>query len=87
MTKPHPLAKPQALPPQLLRLEEVGDYLKLSRRSVYRLLEDGRLKAVRVGAWRRVRLDDLIEYVESRSFWPSPTTNNGPRPEVRGPPT
>jgi excisionase family DNA binding protein len=66
-TQPSPLAKPQILPPQLLRLEEVGGYLKLSKRSVYRLLEDGRLKAVRVGAWRRVRLDDLIEYVEARS--------------------
>jgi excisionase family DNA binding protein len=67
LAQPDPLPKRQALPTPSLRLEEVGDYLQLSRRSVYRLLEDGRLKAIRVGAWRRVRLDDLIEFVSTRS--------------------
>jgi excisionase family DNA binding protein len=51
-------------PKRLLRPDEVAQLLALSRRTVYRMIQDGRLKAFRWGGspWRipRESLADLV---------------------------
>lgn len=49
----------------LLRPGEVAERLRVSKRTVYRLVEKGELKAVHVGDSKslRVRLSDLADYL------------------------
>lgn len=49
-----------ALPPQAYyKIEEVAQILTVSRRTVYRLIEDGELPVVRVRRSVRIRREDL----------------------------
>lgn len=47
----------------LLRIPEVADRLALSRAKVYELIASGQLRTVQIDGCRRVRTDDLVEYV------------------------
>ncbi len=47
----------------LLRIDEVCELLSLRRSFVYRLLQRGELRSVKVGGARRVLLRDLDEFV------------------------
>jgi excisionase family DNA binding protein len=84
---PHPLAEvevsplpePRVLVPRLLTLPEVEHYLGVSERTMYRIFQTGRLKAVRAGACLRVRVDDLAEYVELRGPRPGAPKRGRPR--------
>jgi excisionase family DNA binding protein len=51
----------------LLRPEEVAARLGLSRARVYELMGTGAIPSVAIGRSRRVRLTDLIDYVEALS--------------------
>ena len=46
--------------------KDVAQRLRLSERTVRRLVAAGELKVVRIGGAPRVRVADLLEYVESR---------------------
>jgi excisionase family DNA binding protein len=48
----------------LLTAQEVADLLRVSSMTVYRLIRNGELPAVRVGRSYRVRRDDLHQYLE-----------------------
>jgi excisionase family DNA binding protein len=48
---------------KLLRGEEVGQVLSLSKAFVYRLIADGRIPAVRMGRSVRVRPEDLDRFI------------------------
>ena len=43
----------------MLTLDDVAKDLKISKRSVYRLIWDKKLKSVRVGNLRRIREEDF----------------------------
>lgn len=44
--------------PEVLNVEEVADLLKVSEQTVYNMIKDGRLKAVKVGReWRFMKQD------------------------------
>lgn len=59
---------------QLLHLDEVAKFLAVSRRSVHRLVQSGQLRCVRVGAASpRIRVGDLIDFIESQSYPPAST--------------
>jgi excisionase family DNA binding protein len=47
-------------------VNEVADLLRVSRMTVYRLIKDGQLKAMRVGRNYRLREDDVDEYLSKR---------------------
>lgn len=47
----------------LLRIPEVADRLAVSRAKVYELIASGQLRTVKIDGCRRVRTDDLVEYV------------------------
>lgn len=49
----------RALPPRYYRVEEVAHILAVSTRTVYRMIEDGKLPAVRVRRSIRIRCEDL----------------------------
>ena len=51
------------IPDEILTLREVAEYLKIGERTVYRLVQDGRVPGFKVGgAWRfhRAHLDKWI---------------------------
>jgi len=48
----------------LLTVEEVGQYLKIGRSTLYSLLRRGELKSLRIGGTRRISTKQLIEFIE-----------------------
>ena len=51
---------------RLLTVNEVADHLRVSRMTVYRLIKEGQMKALRVGRSYRLREDDVDEYLSKR---------------------
>jgi excisionase family DNA binding protein len=51
---------------RLLTVNEVADLLRVSRMTVYRLIKEGQMKALRVGRSYRLREDDVDEYLSKR---------------------
>jgi excisionase family DNA binding protein len=51
---------------RLLTVNEVADLLRVSRMTVYRLIKDGSIAALRVGRSYRLREDDVDDYLSER---------------------
>jgi putative molybdopterin biosynthesis protein len=49
---------------RLLKPEEVAEILNISRSFAYLLMQSGQIPTVRLGKARRVRLEDLNNYIE-----------------------
>jgi len=49
---------------ELLTIAEVSARLRLSRAAVYRLIANGRLRAVKIGRSRRVAEQDLYDFIQ-----------------------
>ena len=49
--------------PQLLRINDVCDQLRMSRSSVYREIEAGKLKAFKIGKSLRINAEEVSRYV------------------------
>jgi len=49
---------------QLLTVKDIVDALRISRSSVYRLFDSGELTWVQIGSSRRVRPEDLAQFIE-----------------------
>ncbi len=66
MTELMPTSTPTARPlwKRYLRIDEVARYLGISRRTVYRLIEEEKLEAVKIRGCSRVRWDDLQRFEE-----------------------
>lgn len=52
---------------QLLTVNEVADYCHIHRARVYALMRGGALPYVLVGSRRRVRMSDLVAYLDLAS--------------------
>lgn len=50
----------------LMTLKEICAYLKVDRHTVYRLIKDGQLPAIRVGGQWRFRPDEVQRYLASK---------------------
>lgn len=51
---------------RLLTVNEVADLLRVSRMTVYRLIKEGDIAALRVGRSYRLREDDVDDYLKQR---------------------
>jgi len=51
---------------RFLTVAEVADLLRVSSMTVYRLIEAGDLRALRVGKSFRIDTDDLEQFLDSR---------------------
>jgi excisionase family DNA binding protein len=58
---------PTPLPPLLVTVKEACRMLHLCRTSVYHLVTDGKLKAVRIGGAVRFRPEHLREFIDALS--------------------
>lgn len=60
------MRQPETDATELMRPAEVGEQLRLSRATIYRLVADGVLPAVYVGERRatRIRRRDVVAYIE-----------------------
>jgi excisionase family DNA binding protein len=50
-------------PQKLLRAVEVAEILSISRAFAYQLMQRGEIRTVTIGGARRVRLEDLTEFI------------------------
>ena len=51
---------------KLLKIEEVAEMLRVSTRTITRYIEDGKLKASRIGKWR-IKSADLDQFLKETS--------------------
>jgi excisionase family DNA binding protein len=61
----------------LLRATEVARILNVSRAMAYQLMQRGEIRTVRIGAARRVRREDLFQYIQENLSPVSSTTMSG----------
>ena len=54
----------QNSPPAILTTEEVLDYLRVTPGTIYRLIRDGELPALRIGRQWRFRRSDIDEWLD-----------------------
>ena len=76
MADAHPLDHDLLTPPEVL------DYLRITARTLYRLIKAGQIPAVRVGHQWRVRRADLNEWL--RQSGPAPGHQNQPTARAAG---
>lgn len=53
------------LPQRLLTAAEIAQLLNISRAFAYHLMQHGKIRTVGIEAARRVRPEDLIQFIES----------------------
>ncbi|MFZ5787404.1 MAG: methylation-associated defense system helix-turn-helix domain-containing protein MAD1 [Acidobacteriota bacterium] len=51
----------------ILTIREVADYLKVTERTLYRLAQEGKIPAFKVGGAWRFRRGDLEQWIKSQS--------------------
>ena len=49
-----------------LIVEEVADYLKIDKRTVYRYIHAKKIKATKIGSWR-ITIEDLQDFIKRSS--------------------
>jgi excisionase family DNA binding protein len=55
------------MPEDILTIKEVADYLKLTERTLYRLAQEGKIPAFKVGGSWRFRRDDLDHWIRQQT--------------------
>jgi len=51
---------------KLLTIEDLAEYLNISRRTVYRLLKEGTLPGYRIGSHMRFRRGEIDRWLEGK---------------------
>ena len=51
---------------QILTLQEVAEYLKLTEKTAYRLVAEGKLPGFKVGGAWRFKREDLEDWIETQ---------------------
>jgi len=55
------------MPEDILTIKEVADYLKVTERTLYRLAQEGKIPAFKVGGSWRFRRDDLDHWIREQT--------------------
>ena len=61
------------MPEDILTIRVVADYLKVTERTLYRLVQEGKLPAFKVGNSWRFRREDLERWISDQSRGTEPT--------------
>jgi excisionase family DNA binding protein len=48
----------------MLNVAEACEYLRISKWTLYRLIQDRKLKSVKIGSRRLIRMQSILEFVE-----------------------
>lgn len=48
--------------PQLLTTNQVAEILQVTKRTIFRYIKNGKLKAVKIGQWR-IKKEDLDKFI------------------------
>jgi excisionase family DNA binding protein len=59
-------AQRETLPGGLVRVDKAASWLGISRAGVYRLLDDGQLKGIRIGTARLIPRGEIIEFADRK---------------------
>lgn len=51
---------------EILTLKEVADYLKLAKKTAYRLASEGKLPGFKVGGSWRFKREDILQWIEEQ---------------------
>ncbi len=62
--KPHDASEAAGLPAALLTLNEAAQVLRISRWTMYQLINKNRLKTVRINERRLITTQDLRQFIE-----------------------
>ena len=65
-------------PAPLLTVKDACRHLAISRATLYRLMSEGRIRPVKIGASVRFKADDLTRFIEASQATPDPDAA-GPR--------
>ena len=63
--RPVPAPKPAPARPVFLTVVEVAKYMRVSKMSVYRLIHEGELEAIKIGRSLRIRADSFHEFMRN----------------------
>ena len=74
------LPKMQKGAPNLLTAQQVQQMLEVDRSTIYRMAEDGRLPAIKVGRQWRFPAESIAELLTRRAGVPSPCPGSGTTP-------
>ena len=55
------------MPEDVLTLKEVAEYLKVTERTIYRMVADRKIPAFKVGGSWRSRLGEIDEWIKSQT--------------------
>jgi excisionase family DNA binding protein len=61
------LERGTTMPEDILTIREVAEYLKVTERTLYRLVQEGQLPAFKVGNSWRFRRDDLERWISKQA--------------------
>jgi excisionase family DNA binding protein len=70
----------------LMTIEEACRFAKISRSSLYALLQQGRLASLKLGKSRRIAKTGLVAYLRARLVHPNPSYLDGANVRERGEP-
>ena len=62
-----------AIEEEVLTLDELSKYLKIPKSTVYKLCQEGRIPAQKVGRHWRFRKQAIDQWLESNNNWKNPT--------------
>ena len=54
----------------IMTVTQVADYLKMSRASIYRLVQMGHIPHIRIGKSRRIRREQLEAWLKAQTVLP-----------------
>lgn len=61
---------------EMLTIKEVAKYLRMGLITTYKLVQDGKIPAFKVGKQWRIKKDDLLKYIELQKLAPRRTRKN-----------
>lgn len=56
------------MPDQIMTIQEIAEYLKLTEKTTYRLASEGKLPGFKVGGSWRFKKVDLEEWIEKQKY-------------------